>query len=92
MVRFTVAMLHMDAAAVPDGVNLAPGKARAALFRRSTSRFEAEIDRTRPAAVTARDFVIMTGGVPIVVDWQAVGAIGDCADIPEHDEIIAGQV
>jgi glc operon protein GlcG len=77
---------HMDDAAVPGGVILAPGKARtAALFRRPSGPLEDAINGKRPAAANARGFVMMRGGVPITVG----GAIGVSADIPEHDEVIA---
>jgi glc operon protein GlcG len=81
---------RMDDAAVPAGVELAPGKARtAALFRRPSGVFEDAINSgKRPAVTTARGFVMMRGGVPITVDGQIVGAIGVSADVPEHDEVI----
>src|SRR5258708_31412126 len=81
----------LDDAAVPGGVELAPGKARtAALFRRPSGALEDAINGKRPAAATARGFVMMRGGVPITVGGKIVGAIGVSADIPEHDEVIAG--
>jgi glc operon protein GlcG len=82
---------RMDNAAVPGGVELAPGKARtAALFRRPSGVLEDAINSgKRPAAETARGFVLMRGGVPITVGGQIVGAIGVSADIPQHDEVIA---
>jgi glc operon protein GlcG len=81
---------RMDDAMVPGGVYLAPGKARtAALFQRPSSALEDAINGHRPAAATARGFVMMTGGLPVTVDHQIVGAIGVSADIPEHDVMIA---
>lgn len=82
---------RMDDAAVPAGVELAPGKARtAALFRRPSGVLEDAINSgRRPAALSARGFVLMRGGVPINVNGRIVGAIGVSADIPEHDEMIA---
>jgi glc operon protein GlcG len=82
---------RMDDAAVLAGVDLAPGKARtAALFRRPSASFEDAINSgQRPAALSARGFVLMRGGVPISVDGRIVGAIGVSADTPEHDEAIA---
>jgi uncharacterized protein GlcG (DUF336 family) len=50
---------------------------------------EAVINGPRPAAITAHDFVMMTGGVPIVVDGQIVGAIGVSSDTPDHDVQVA---
>jgi glc operon protein GlcG len=80
----------MDDAAVPGGVYRAPVKARtAALFQRPSSALEDAINGHRPAAKTARGFVMLTGGLPITVDHQIVGAIGVSADIPQHDEQIA---
>jgi glc operon protein GlcG len=78
-------------AAVPAGVELAPGKARTAeLFRRPSGVLEDAINSgRRPAALSARGFVLMRGGVPINVNGRIVGAIGVSADIPEHDEVIA---
>jgi len=85
-----LALVRMDNAAVPAGVDLAPGKARtAALFRRPSGALEDAINGSRPAAITARGFVLMRGGVPLVADGQIVGAIGVSADTPQHDEDIA---
>ena len=84
---------RMDNAAVLAGVDLAPGKARtAALFRRESGVLEDAINSGKRPAVetaTAGGFVLMRGGVPIVVDGQVVGAIGVSADVPDHDEVIA---
>ncbi|OZI37256.1 glcG protein [Bordetella genomosp. 10] len=85
-----ILLLRMDNAAVPAGVELAPGKARtAALFRRPSGALEDAINGKRPAAATARGFVLMRGGLPLTVDGQVVGAIGVSADTPQHDEEIA---
>ncbi|MFC7067966.1 GlcG/HbpS family heme-binding protein [Brucella rhizosphaerae] len=85
-----IVMERMDNAAVLAGVDLAPGKARtAALFRRESGALEDAINGPRPAAVTAQGFVMMRGGVPIIVDGKVVGAIGVSADTPDHDEQIA---
>lgn len=85
-----ILLTRMDNAAVPAGVDLAPGKARtAALFRRESGTLENAINGQRPAAITARGYVLMRGGVPIIVKGQVVGAIGVSADTPDHDEQIA---
>src|SRR5260370_14620317 len=85
-----VTAIRMDNAAVPAGVEPAPGKARtAALFHRPTSALEEAINGSRPAAITAHDFVMMTGGVPIVVDGQIVGVIGVSSDTPDRDVQVA---
>ena len=85
-----ILLLRMDNAAVPAGVELAPGKARtAALFRRPSGALEDAINGPRPAAITAQGFVLMRGGLPIVVNGHTVGAIGVSADTPQHDEEFA---
>lgn len=85
-----ILLTRMDNAAVPAGVELAPGKAKtAALFRRDSGAFETSINGQRPAAITARGFVLMRGGFPVVINGQVVGAIGISADTPDHDEQIA---
>ncbi|MCE4225437.1 heme-binding protein [Methylobacterium sp. C25] len=85
-----IVLERMDDAAVPAGVELAPGKARtAALFRRPSGALEDAINGQRPAALSARGFVLMRGGLPISVNGRIVGAIGVSADTPDHDEVIA---
>jgi len=85
-----IALDRMDDAAVPAGVELAPGKARtAALFRRPSGALEDAVNGQRPAALSARGFVLMRGGWPLSVGGRVIGAIGVSADTPDHDEIIA---
>ncbi|ANN79189.1 GlcG/HbpS family heme-binding protein [Bordetella flabilis] len=85
-----ILLVRMDNAAVPAGVELAPGKARtAALFRRPSGALEDAINGPRPAAITAQGFVLMRGGIPLMAAGQIVGAIGVSADTPQHDEEIA---
>ena len=83
-----LALDRMDGAG-PAAAEIAAGKARtAAMFRRPTSAFEDAINGQRPAAITS-GFVMMAGGVPLVVDGQVIGAIGVSADLPQHDVAIA---
>lgn len=83
-----LAMVRMDGAG-PAAAEIAPGKARtAAMFRRSTAMFEDAINGPRGAAATA-GFVMMAGGLPLLVDGQTVGAVGVSADTPQHDAQIA---
>ncbi|MDB6454841.1 heme-binding protein [Falsirhodobacter sp. 20TX0035] len=85
-----LAFARMDDAAVPAGVTVAPGKARtAALFARPSGDLETAINGSRAAAATAGGFVMMKGGLPLIVDGQVVGAIGVSADTPDHDQAIA---
>jgi glc operon protein GlcG len=85
-----VLLLRMDNAAYIASVELAPGKARAAaLFKKPSEALEDAINHGRIAAVTARDFTEMKGGLPIVVDGQVIGGIGASFDTPDHDVLIA---
>jgi glc operon protein GlcG len=80
----------MDNSAYTASVELAPAKARtAALFKKPTAALESAINQGRIAAVTARDFIEMQGGLPIIVDGQVIGGIGASFDTPEHDVEIA---
>ena len=85
-----ILVLRMDNSAYLASVELAPAKARtAALFKKPSEALEDAINHGRTAAVTARDFVEMQGGLPIVVDGQVVGGIGARFDTPAHDVQIA---
>ena len=85
-----ILLVRMDNAAYVASVELAPGKARtAALFKKPSEALEDAINHGRIAAVTARDFIEMKGGLPITVDGQVIGGIGASFDTPEHDEQIA---
>jgi glc operon protein GlcG len=85
-----ILLLRMDNAAFVASVELAPGKARtAALFKKPSGILEDAINHGRTAAVTARDFIEMQGGLPVVVDGQVIGGIGASFDTPEHDVEIA---
>jgi glc operon protein GlcG len=85
-----ILLLRMDNAAYIASVELAPGKARtAALFKKSSEALEQAINHGRIAAVTARGFIEMQGGLPIVVDGRVIGGIGASFDTPEHDAQIA---
>jgi glc operon protein GlcG len=85
-----ILMVRMDNAAFVASVELAPGKARtAALFKKPSQALEDAINHGRIAAVTARGFIEMQGGLPIVVDGQVIGGIGASFDTPEHDVQVA---
>jgi glc operon protein GlcG len=85
-----ILVLRMDNAAFIASVELAPGKARtAALFKKPSQALEDAINHGRTAAVTARGFIEMRGGLPIVVDGQVIGGIGASFATPEDDVKIA---
>jgi glc operon protein GlcG len=71
-------------------VELAAGKARsAALFKKPTQALEEAINHGRYAAITARGFIEMQGGLPVVVDGEVIGGIGASFATPEEDEQVA---
>ena len=81
---------RMDNSAYIASVELAPAKARtAALFKKPSGALEEAINHGRIAALSARDFIEMQGGFPIVVGGQVIGGIGASFDTPEHDVQIA---
>jgi glc operon protein GlcG len=81
---------RMDHAALTAGVELAAGKARsAALFKKPTEALEDAINHGRYAAITARGFIEMQGGLPVVVDGEVIGGIGASFATPEEDEQVA---
>lgn len=81
---------RMDHAAMTASVDLAMGKARsAALFKKPTQDLEDTINHGRYAAITARGFVEMQGGIPVVVDGEVVGAIGASFATPDQDVRVA---
>jgi glc operon protein GlcG len=81
---------RMDHAALTAGVELAAGKGRsAALFKKPIQALEQAINHGRYAAITARGFIEMQGGLPIVVDGEVIGGIGASFATPEEDEQVA---
>jgi glc operon protein GlcG len=81
---------RIDHAAMTASVDLAMGKARsAALFKKPTQDLEDAINHGRYAATTARGFIEMQGGIPVVVDSEVVGAIGASFATPDQDVRVA---
>ena len=79
----------MDHAALTAGVELTPGKARAAaLYKEPSRQPEEAINHGRPAAIT-RGFIEIQGALPVEVDGEVIGAIGASFATPEEDEEIA---
>ena len=87
---WVILLERMDHAAMTASVELAEGKARsAALFKKSTQALEEAINHGRYAAITARGFIEMQGGLPVVVDGEVIGGIGASFATPEEDEQVA---
>lgn len=78
-------LLRLDDAA-PVSAEIALGKARtAALGRRDSAGYEDMINQGRTAFVSAPLPVMLTGGVPVRVDGQVIGAVGVSGVRPEQD-------
>ena len=84
-------MLHRNA--FPASVDVAMGKARtAALFQKPSSALESGVNVAEGSARTAllsAPFILMGGGVPIMVGGRCVGAVGVSGVTPAQDEEIA---
>jgi len=81
---------RMDHAAMTASVRLAEGKARsAALFKKPAQALENAINHGRVAAITARGFIEMQGGLPVVVDGEVIGGISASFVRSEEDKQVA---
>ncbi len=86
---YLIALHRMDDSPMLASVELAPAKARtAALFRKPSKALEDAIQSGRIAAVTS-GFVEMSGGLPLTVNGELVGAIGVSSAQPDWDVQIA---
>jgi glc operon protein GlcG len=86
---YLIALDRMDDSPMLASVELAPAKARtAALFRKPSKALEDSIHAGRIAAVTS-GFVEMSGGLPLTVNGELVGAIGVSSAQPDWDVQIA---
>jgi glc operon protein GlcG len=65
-------------------------KARtAALFVRPSRDIEAQVSSGRLGALALRGARALTGGVPLTVDGEVVGAIGTSGETPDEDESVS---
>jgi uncharacterized protein GlcG (DUF336 family) len=66
---------------------VAMDKARtAAIFLRPSRDIEAQVAAGRLGALALRDAAALTGGIPLVVGDEVVGAIGTSGETPDEDE------
>jgi glc operon protein GlcG len=69
---------------------VAVDKARtAAIFVRPSRDIEAQVSDGRLGALALHGAVALTGGVPLVVDGEVVGAIGTSGETPDQDEAVS---
>ncbi|NOG31861.1 hypothetical protein HLB35_08935 [Halomonas sp. TBZ9] len=84
-----LALRRLDGAA-PFTADVAANKARSsAMGRKETQVFEEMINGGRTAFVSAPMQALLSGGVPIIVDGQVVGAVGISGVKPDQDVQVA---
>jgi uncharacterized protein GlcG (DUF336 family) len=77
---------HMDEAQI-GSIEVAQGKARtAARFRRPSKFFEDALAANHLGVMTLSDITAIRGGLPVMVDGKALGAIGVSGGDPGQDE------
>ncbi len=65
-------------------------KARtAAIFVRPSRDIEAQVSGGRLGALALRGAAALTGGIPLTVDGEVVGAIGTSGETPDEDESVS---
>jgi glc operon protein GlcG len=65
-------------------------KARtAAIFVRPSREIEAQVSAGRLGALALHGAVALTGGIPLTVDGEVVGAIGTSGETPDEDESVS---
>ncbi len=81
-----VALRRTEGAQVASA-RVAIDKARtAAIFVRSSREMEEQVSNGRIGALALHGARNLTGGIPLVVDGQVVGAIGTSGETPDQDE------
>jgi uncharacterized protein GlcG (DUF336 family) len=69
---------------------VAVDKARtAAIFVRPSRDIEAQVSSGRLGALALHGAAALTGGIPLVIDGQVVGAIGTSGETPDEDESVS---
>ena len=69
---------------------VAVDKARtAAIFVRPSREMEEQVTNGRLGALALRGAVALTGGIPLRVDGEVVGAVGTSGETPDEDESIS---
>jgi uncharacterized protein GlcG (DUF336 family) len=77
---------RMDGAQI-GSIEVAQGKARTAVrFRRPSKDFEDAVSANHLAVMTLGDISALRGGLPVMLDGKAIGAIGVSGGDAEQDE------
>src|SRR5215218_3143022 len=81
-----IAMHRTEGAQVASS-RVAVDKARtAAIFIRPSREIEEQVSAGRLGALALRGAAALTGGIPLTVDGEVVGAIGTSGETPDEDE------
>jgi glc operon protein GlcG len=84
-----VALRRTDGAQAASS-RVAVDKARtAAIFVRPSREMEEQVSAGRLGALALNGATCLTGGVPLVVDSEVVGAVGTSGETPDEDEAIS---
>ncbi len=82
--------LRRTEGAQPASDQVAVDKARtAAIFVRPSREIEEQVSGGRLGALALRGAAALTGGIPIVVDGEVVGAVGTSGETPDKDEAVS---
>ncbi len=82
--------LRRTEGAQPASDQVAIDKARtAAIFVRPSRDIEAQVSGGRLGALALRGAVALTGGIPLTVNGEVVGAIGTSGETPDEDEAVS---
>lgn len=84
-----VGFLRMDGAS-PGSVDVSQAKARtAARFKRATQVFDSTVTAGRVTILGLPGVVPVTGGVPIIVNGEIIGAVGVSGATSAQDALVA---
>ena len=82
--------LRRTAGAQAASSRVAVDKARtAAIFVRPSREMEEQVTGGRIGALALHGAACLTGGIPLVVDGEVVGAIGTSGETPDEDEAVS---
>jgi glc operon protein GlcG len=85
-----VLQLRRTEGAQPPSDRVAIDKARtAAIFVRPSREIEAQVSAGRLGALALHGAAALTGGIPLTVDGEVIGAIGTSGETPDQDESVS---
>src|SRR3954449_1078486 len=85
-----VVALHRTDGAQVASSRVAVDKARtAAIFVRPSREMEEQVTGGRLGALALHGASALTGGIPLTVDGEVVGAIGTSGETPDEDEAVS---